>query len=136
MAVEQDVALKLSQYAKGKFIYTLQQKIPEVDFSLYSEMDMYSLFFINDGLFTIYFYIDLVRYLDKQGVNYDILEHIIRFAAITQLFNRNALIYSEDNTVYTFVRNGEKVFKIISKNIDEVLAEYKIVKGFVCNGWN
>jgi hypothetical protein len=36
--------------------------------------------------------------------------------------------------VYTFVRNGEKVFKIISKNIDEVLAEYKIVKGFVCNG--
>lgn len=50
------------------------------------------------------------------------------------LLGANALIYSEDNTVYTFVRNGKKVFKIISNNIDEVLAEYKIVKGFVCNG--
>ncbi len=136
MIFEEDVALKMSQYAKGKFLYTLQQKIPEVDFSIYSAVDMHSLFFKNDGLFTIYFYVELIQYLDNKGVKYDVLEYIMRFASITQLFNQNALIYFEDDKVYTFVRKDKKVFKIISNNIDEVLGEYKIIKGFVCNGKN
>ncbi|HEO8062835.1 TPA: hypothetical protein VBN90_000271 [Streptococcus agalactiae] len=126
-------AFAISKNSERKFLFTLTNKIPSLRTLQFPDDTLFKLFFEHDGKYTIYFYVDVVKYLDSLSVDEKIIEDVLIHAATTQLFNANALIYQSKFSYFIYIRENNKILKIETENIIECRKQYLILKEFYCN---
>lgn len=65
---DSEKAFKMAKNSEKKFSFTLNNKIPGLKLLKYQDDNLFRLFFNYDGKYTIYFYVDFIKYLDSISV--------------------------------------------------------------------
>jgi hypothetical protein len=119
--------------ASQKFLYSLSNNIPRIKEAKVDFNSVFEIFFYHNGRYSIYFYIDLIKFLDREQVDISVIIEVMKHAAVTSLFNQNSLYFVTESGVIIFTRDGKKIKKITAPTISEFLQESTSLKEFCCN---
>lgn len=115
-----------------KFQYSLLQKFPFLQHEAVNMMDIYYLYFLEES-FSVYFYIELIKYLDAKKCSFDSINSIMKHAALTQLYDHNLLCFRVENEYTGYLRNGNKIIYFKTDDIEKIHIDYQCLKVFMCN---
>lgn len=118
----------------GKFSFALLEKLPFLTNQNLPVEDVFRLFYLHGSNFNIYFYIDLVKYLDKFRYSFSILEQVMEYAAITSLFNKNAIYYlRDDGKIRGCIRLDNQVLKFEVDSLEDIRENWGCLLALSCN---
>ncbi|MBJ6745911.1 hypothetical protein JEQ21_05495 [Streptococcus sp. 121] len=120
-----------------KFRYTILERHPQL---LDVELDfnrVFYLFFKENGRFTLYFYISFVNFLINSHVDFEICKSVLRYAARSSLFNRNAIYMMKSDSYVGFFRKDDEIFGFTAseQELKYLMKEYGILKEYGCYGF-
>ncbi|MCL2114152.1 MAG: hypothetical protein FWH31_09470 [Streptococcaceae bacterium] len=125
-----------NEYAKNafdKFYFTLMSKHPLLKAENIDFNTAFKIFYSRGGRYNIYFYVEFLQYLDEINVSVDIILEVMKYAAITTLFNRNTIYLEIENSIIGFTRLEDKIQKFKMENLESFKRYSESLKEFRCN---
>lgn len=120
----------------GKFQYTFTQKFPILSGEKINFEDLFRIYFLYDSKFNLYFFIDVVSYLYGNGIRYDTLVALTKYAATTLLPQKNAIVFRYKNEWEVFFREDDKVIYLGFDEFEkmEVYLKNAYKVNYICRG--
>jgi hypothetical protein len=116
-----------------KFKFTLESKIPVIKTENIDYLKVFELFFIHQGKYSIYFYIDFLQYLDKINADINTKIEVMKHAAITSLYNRNTIYLENENKIIAFTRLDNKIQKYEIESLELFEQNSESLNEWRCN---
>lgn len=127
------IFIKYGMNSFGKFKYTLSEKMPFLDKIKLDWQNIFWEYFNNGGSYNIYFYISLIKYLDKSNVDKSIIIEVMKYVAITSLYNRNTIYIELEKNIIGFYRNLNKVKMFVVDSREDISKITDSLLEFDCN---